>query len=318
MAPFAPFLPDELYLSLTGADLYDVSASVHLSDFPVAREADKDPALEERMELVRQVVSLGRGVREKERLKVRQPLARILIDSAHEPLLGGMTDLIMDELNVKEVVFLAEVADYMNYEIKPDFKAAGPVFGKDVKAFAAALAAMSPVEAAELAAAVQGEGADRVALIMVGGREVSVTADLLDIRVNAKEGFAVAMEGGVFVIIDTALTDGLVQEGIVREFVSKVQQLRKQKGLEMMDRIEIYYESDKEVDEAVVKWAAYILSETLANEVGRPGYIMKEEQPGEIVPIIYESDGVRDPGGWAENEAFDLNGHEARIRLQKV
>jgi len=285
MAPFAPFLADELYLCLTGADADDTAASVHLSGFPEARENDKDPALEERMELVRQIVSLGRAVRERERLKVRQPLTRVLTDSSHEPLIGGMTDLIMDELNVKEVVFLADAAGYMDYEIKPDFKAAGPVFGKEVKEFAAALAAMPKEEAAALARSGS-------AAVTIGGREVDITPDLLDIRVSAKEGYAVGMEGGVFVIVDTALTEELVQEGLAREFVSKVQQLRKQKGLEMMDRIEIVYDADAEVKTAVEAWDGYIAVETLAD-----GIIQSNEAGG---------------------EEYDLNGHKTKIDLGKV
>jgi len=285
MAPFAPFLSDELYLCLTGADAGDTAASVHLSDYPEAREADKDPALEERMELVRQIVSLGRAVREKERLKVRQPLSRVLIDSAHERLIGGMTDLVMEELNIKEVVFLDDAANYMDYEIKPDFKAAGPVFGKEVKDLAAALAALSKEETAKLAASGS-------AVVSVGGREVEVSSDLLDIRVSAKEGYAVAMDGGVFVIVDTTMTEELKQEGLAREFVSKVQQLRKQKGLDMMDRIQLVYSSDSEVEEAVGVWNEYIAIETLADEI----------------KLTEEADG----------EYYDLNGHKTKIGLRKA
>ena len=289
MAPFAPFLADELYMSLLGADMSDISRSVHLSDFPVARDEDKDPLLEERMELVRQIVSLGRGAREKDRLKVRQPLQMILIDKKHEPLVGDMDDLIKEELNVKDVVFLEDAADYMDYEIKPDFKAAGPIFGKDVKSFAAALAGLSPDESAALAGAVSEDGAFSV--INVDGRDVEVTADLLDIRVVAKAGYSVAMEGGLFVIIDTALTDQLVQEGLAREFVSKVQQLRKQKGLEMMDRISVAYAGDEAIEAMALVWGDYISIEVLADEMARG-----------------------DSGG----EEYDLNGHKTRISLCKT
>jgi isoleucyl-tRNA synthetase len=274
-----------------------------LSDFPAAREYDKDAALEARMELVRQVVSLGRGVREKARLKVRQPLSRVMIDGAHEPLLGGMTELVTDELNVKEVVFLKDASEYMNYEIKPDFKAAGPVFGKNVKDFAAALAALPAAEAVALTEAFSGDAGDEAAdsgassektvQINVGGSDVDVTKELVDIRVSAKEGYAVAMEGGVFVIVDTTLTPELVREGIAREFVSKVQQLRKQKDLEMMDRIALVYEADDEVADAVSVWGEYIAGETLADETLRA-----EEH--------------------IDGEDCELNGHKAVINLRRV
>ena len=286
MAPFAPFLSDELYLNLTGAESFDTDKSVHLSDFPVAREEDKDAMLEEKMDLVREIVSLGRGVREKEKLKVRQPLMRVLLDKKHEPLIGGMTELIKDELNIKGVDFLEDVSEYMNYEIKPDFKAAGPIFGKDVKAFASALADMTATEVKELEVAPKA--------ISIGGRDFEITMDLLDIRVNAKEGFAVAMEGGLFVIVDTALTDELAQEGLAREFVSKVQQLRKQKDLEMMDRIRIVYESDDEVASAVQVWNDYIAGETLADEIS-----MVNESNSDVLE-------------------YDLNGYKAKIDLSKI
>jgi len=284
MAPFAPFISDELYLCLTGADKNDTAASVHLSDYPEARESDKDPALEERMELVRQIVSLGRAVREKERLKVRQPLLRVLVDNANEALIGGMVDLVTDELNVKEVVFLADTAACMDYEIKPDFKAAGPVFGKDVKNFAAALAALSPDATAALASTGKGK-------VVISGQSFDIAPELLDIRVSAKEGYAVAMEGGVFVILDTTLTPELAREGIAREFISKVQQLRKQKDLEMMDRIEISYESDDEAAMAIDEWREYIAAETLSDAIAKS-----------------QNDGGE----------YDLNGHKAKIDLRKV
>ena len=298
MAPFAPFLSDELYLNLIGAEDHDTKMSVHLSDYPESHEEDKDPILEEKMELVRGIVSLGRGVREKERLKVRQPLARVLLDNSHEPLIGGMVDLIKDELNVKEVTFLTDVTEYMNYEIKPDFKMAGPVFGKDVKAFAAALAALSLAEAAELAA-LSSDGESDKAIINVGGRDHKIIRDLLDVRVNAKEGFAVAMEGGVFVILDTALTDELVLEGLAREFVSKIQQLRKQKDLEMMDRINVTYKGSNEVTEAVEKWFDYIAGEVLADEITLEG--------GDI--SVDET---------KQGEEYDLNGHNTTISIIKI
>jgi isoleucyl-tRNA synthetase len=332
MAPIAPFLSEEIYLNLTSTvdqfgKAFGGDASVHLADFPVADEAAKDADLEERMELVRDLVSLGRGVREKERLKVRQPLRAVYADGALEGRIGPMTDLIKDELNVKEVIFLKDTSAYLDYQIKPNFKAAGPVFGKNMKDFAAALASMPPAEAAGLAAAFSGDGNDSArnggsatagndgsgtagndrgsesakeivtVLVTVGGRDVPVSAELVDIKVSAKEGFAVAMEHGNFIIVDTSLDAELIQEGLAREFVSKVQQMRKAAGLEMMDRIEIFYSGDADVAAAVsdVAHGAYIARETLADRVA------------EDVDAAAKA-----------ADTFDLNGHETKITIRKV
>ena len=291
MAPFAPFISEEIYLNLSGSD-----TSVHLDDFPEADEAAKDIDLETRMELIRNLVSLGHGVREKERLKVRQPLHAVYVDGALEASIGLMTDLIIDELNVKEVVFLKDPSTYMDYQVKPNFKAAGPIFGKNMKDFAAALASISPSEAASFAASLSAGGEEGKAgevKVNVNGQEVSVTADLVEIKVNSKEGFAVAMENGDFIIVDTTLDDALLQEGLAREFVSKIQQMRKSIGLEMMDRIEIKYSGDTDIVNAVNDsiHGQYIAKETLADR------IVCDDSVGDEV---------------------DLNGHEAKISIQKI
>ena len=284
IAPFAPFISDEIYLNLTGGT--SVADSIHLSSFPVSNESDFDDELEERMELVRSVVSLGRGVREKERLKVRQPLSGVLLDGKHEDLIGEMTDLIIEELNIKYVKFLDDTSEYMNYKLKPNFKAAGPVFGKKVKDFASAL---NSVDAAELAKALADEaGYD----IEVAGEVTNITSELVDVQVEAKEGFAVAMEGDVFVILDTTLTDELVQEGLAREFVSKIQQIRKQINLEMMDRINICYEGDEAIDAMVAANGDYISGETLADSIAK--------------------------GQCADQAEHDLNGHKAMLGVVKA
>jgi len=234
-------------------------------------------------------------VREKERLKVRQPLPAVLVDGRYREQVGGMEDLVMEELNIREVRFAEDASAYMDYVLKPNFKAAGPVFGPKVKAFAAALAGLSGGDAVKFVAALEG-GAGAGAALRVDGEEVNVTADLVDVKVSAKEGFAVGMEGGLFVILDTTLTPALVQEGLAREFVSKVQQMRKSAGLEMMDRIEIGYseEGGSEIARMAGEYAAYIKKETLADALGS---------------ITADMTAVQD---------VDLNGRAARIGIRKV
>ncbi len=278
IAPFAPFLSDEMYKKLTGED------TVHTAFYPEADEALIDEHVEERMDLVRALVTLGRGAREKERIKVRQPLSEVLVDGKYESLIADMTDLIKEELNVKEVVFEKDLDQYMNFTLKPNFKAAGPVLGSKVKAFGGALAKM---DAKEVVQKLEGEGQMTLEL---NGEETVITKDLVDTRISAKEGFAVSMENNLFTILDTNLTPELVDEGLSREFISKVQQMRKAADFEMMDRIKITYAADADVAKAVAAHKDHIMSETLAVE-------MTEGEGGEV---------------------FKLNGHETAIKVERV
>jgi isoleucyl-tRNA synthetase len=149
IAPFAPFIADEMYINLTGEE------SVHLAYYPKADESLIDEKTEERMDLIRTMVALGRGTREKEKIKVRQPLSEILVDGKYEELIADLTPLIMEELNVKEVVFEKELDKFMNYSLKPNFKVAGPMLGKNIKAFGGALA---KADAAAAVAQLESEG----------------------------------------------------------------------------------------------------------------------------------------------------------------
>lgn len=273
MAPFAPFIADEMYVKLTGNE------SVHLAYYPVADESLIDEKIEERMDLVRTLVGLGRGIREKERIKVRQPLSSVLVDGKYESVISDLVPLIQEELNIKNVDFENDLSTYMDYELKPAFSVAGPVMGSDIKAFGEYLAKEDP---AKVLAAGEME-------LELNGNKYTVGSDMIDVKINAKEGFAVAMENNVFVILDTNLNQDLVDEGFAREVVSKVQQLRKQKDLEMMDNITITLSCDDEVAAAVEKHKDYIMSETLAVEM----------TAGEA------------------SEKFDINGHETGIVIEK-
>lgn len=254
-APFAPFLSDEIYTKLTGEE------SVHISNFPRGDESLIDKDVEARMDLVRDLVGLGRGTREKERIKVRQPLNEIKVDGKYEKLISDLTALIKEELNVKHVVFEKNLGEYMNFSLKPNFKVAGPALGSKIKAFGTALASQDPVD---FVGRLESEDLIR---INIAGEAVEIAKDYVDVRIDAKEGFAVAMENNVFTILDTTLTPELINEGLARELISKVQQMRKQKDFEMMDRIRIYIEADNEVLEAVKLHRDYIMSETLAEEI---------------------------------------------------
>lgn len=279
IAPFAPFIADEIYTKLTGEE------SVHLSFYPVAKEECIDKTVEARMDLVRELVGLGRGAREKERIKVRQPLQKILVDGKYESLIGDMTDLITEELNVKQVVFEKQLDRYMNYGLKPNFKIAGPAFGAKIKAFGSALVKTDPVQIVDQLES-KGE-----ACLVIDGEEMIITKDYVEIQISAKEGFTVSMENNVFTILDTTITPELISEGLAREMVSKIQQMRKQRNFEMMDQIKIFYNADEEVGAALMEHKDYIMKETLAVELREIGSELVE---------------------------YDLNGHKTGIDVERI
>lgn len=278
IAPFAPFISDELYINLTGED------SVHLAKFPVSDASLTDTDLEVRMDLVRSIVNMGRGIREKSKIKVRQPLGELLVDGQYEESIAYMAELIKEELNVKNVVFEKNMDTYLNYSLKPDFRAAGPVLGKKIKAFGGAIAKMAPKE-------VMAAFADGGKLVLnLNGEDTEITEELVSISVSAKEGFTAALEGNLCVILDTTLTAELEEEGLARELISKVQQMRKNKDFEMMDRINVYVDADEAVLAAIKAFEAYICGEVLADSI-----VVKT--------------GL---------DAFDLNGHKTGIDVEKV
>jgi len=280
IAPFAPYLSEEIYKNLTG------ELSVHLSDYPVVNEEYIDNKIEHKMDLVRDLVGLGRAARESVKIKVRQPIQKVLIDGKHEEEISDLVPLIKEELNVKEVVFAKNLNEYMNFSLKPNFRIAGPALGPKIKDFGKALAELD----GSLAAPKLENGESIV--LNLGGEDFEVTKDLVTITITAKEGFTVAMENNLFVIIDTTLTEDLINEGFAREFISKVQQMRKNNGYEMMDRIEIYYDGDDEIAKAVNIYEEYIKNETLAVSIVR----------------------VKDDSF----EKHNLNDHETGLKLEKI
>ena len=190
MAPFTPFITDELYNNLVGSE------SVHLEMLPEADEKLIDKNLEEKMDLVRKLVTLGRASREAVQIKVRQPLGEMVVDGKYEELISDLIPLIKEELNVKEVTFMTDLSKFMDYNLKPNFKVAGKILGKNIKEFGNLLNASNPIELIEKAESGNLE-------LELGGEMMSIPKEYLDIRVSAKEGFDVVMEGNVFVILDT-------------------------------------------------------------------------------------------------------------------
>ena len=278
IAPIASFVAEEIYTSLT------LKESVHLEDFPVCDETKINEEIEEKMDLVRNLISLGRNAREEAKIKVRQPIKEIILDGKNKNIINDLTDLIKEELNVKEIVFTDDLNKYISYEIKPNFKVCGPILGKNIKAFSDKLITLSPEDLKEL------ESGGKVELT-VNDLPITLTYDMLDVRINSKEGFNASNENNNFVILNTTLTEELIDEGVVREFISKVQQIRKTNDYEMMDRITIYHSRDDKFTKSIKDYIEFIKKETLADE-------------------LIELDDT------FEN-TYDLNGIEIGIKLEK-
>ncbi len=263
LAPMIPFITEEIYKRLTEEE------SVHLARLPELNEALIDLDLEEQMDLIRSVVALGRAGREDAKIKVRQPLGEILLDKDLEEKIGDLTGLIEEELNVKKIVFAQDLSEYMDYQLKPDFRVAGRILGKHIKSFQKYLASTNPKEfVAKLE-----EGPVNVEL---DGENVEILKEYVEVKISGKEGFDINMQDNVFVILDTELTPELLEEGYMREFISKVQQIRKQSDFNVTDEISIDYEADDELASALEKFKDTIISETLALKFTR-GQVEGEE-----------------------------------------
>ncbi|MGP1410599.1 MAG: isoleucine--tRNA ligase [Peptoanaerobacter stomatis] len=280
IAPLAPFISDEIYTKLTG------EKSVHISYYPVFDQSKVDLALENKMDMVKNLVKLGRASREEAKIKVRQPISKVVIDKNIKEVIGELTELIKEELNVKDVEFAQDITSFMNYDIKPNFATLGKKLGAKLKPLGQVL---QTADHKNIVDTVEKEG--QITFNLNGEDTVLTKEDLL-INVKAKEGYDVGAEGDLFIVLDTNLTKDLVQEGFARECISKIQQMRKNNGYEMMDKILISYTSDEEVKDAITAYTEFIKDETLAN----------------IVEFKENAD--------AKEEV--LNGHNAKIFIEKA
>ena len=276
-APVIPYTTEEIYTKLTNEE------SVHLTDFPTSDESLINNEIEEKMDLVRDLISMGRNAREDVKIKVRQPISEVLIDGNNEKLISDLVPLIKEELNVKEVVFITNLDEYMNFNVKPNFKEVGKVFGPKIKEFSTILENLSNKEINKL-------NNNEAITITLAGEQIEVTTEMTDIRISAKEGFNVAYQNNNFIILNTNLTDELIKEGIARELISKVQNIRKESDFEITDRINLYYNGDTLIEESIKKYEEFIKNETLSIIIEKRENIKTE---------------------------YDLNGHETYIKVEK-
>ena len=248
-----PFVSEEIYTNLTG------EKSVHLADYPKYDKKMIDEKIETKMDLVRDLISLGRNAREEAKIKVRQPISEVVLDSKVKKIIKELESLIYEELNVKEIKYADDLSEYMTFTIKPNFKVCGPVFGKNIKELTDKLNAMDQETIIKLS--------DGESVKVTLDQEYELTSEMVDIRINSKEGFNAASSMGNFIILDTTLTEDLINEGIARELISKVQQLRKTKDFDIVDRIKLYYEKNDEFAKAISKYIEMIKNETLSVEI---------------------------------------------------
>lgn len=263
MAPIAPFYADRLYMDLIGVTGRDSVVSVHLANFPVADESLIDTELEARMQMAQDVTSMVLALRRKVNVKVRQPLQCIMIpvvDEEQKRHIDAVKDLIMTEVNVKEVRFVEGASGVLVKKVKCDFKKLGPKFGKQMKAVAAAVAGMSQEAIAEL------EKNGKYTFQLDGGEAVVEAADV-EIFSEDIPGWLVANEGKLTVALEVTVTDELKREGIARELVNRIQNIRKSSGFEITDKISIVLSKNPNTDDAVNEYNTYICNQVLANSL---------------------------------------------------
>lgn len=263
MAPIAPFYADRLYMDLIGVTGRDQVVSVHLAKFPVADESLINAELEARMQMAQDVTSMVLALRRKVNIKVRQPLQCIMIpvvDEAQKQHIEAVKDLIMNEVNVKEIKFVDGAAGVLVKKVKCDFKKLGPKFGKQMKAVAAAVAGMSQEAIAEL------EKNGSYTFQLEGGEAVVEASDV-EIFSEDIPGWLVANEGKLTVALEVTVTDELKREGIARELVNRIQNIRKNSGFEITDKIAIVLSKNPNTDDAINEYNTYICNQVLANSL---------------------------------------------------
>jgi isoleucyl-tRNA synthetase len=259
-SPFAPFITDEIYRNLNGETKKEKFESVHLSDFPTISYIEKE--LEDKMDAAQKVVYLARSMRAKSNLKVRQPLQKMMVavDKFKRPALHEMKDVILEEVNIKELVVLEDDSNVVNKTAKPNFKSFGPRLGKLAGKTANIIKTFGKDEILKL----ENEGSLK---IDVDGAEVEVKREDVEIISDEIAGWVVETEAGITVALDKELTPDLVDEGLAREFVNRIQNMRKDAGFDVVDRINISFTADKKFADAVIKFKDYIASEVLADNI---------------------------------------------------
>jgi isoleucyl-tRNA synthetase len=259
-APFAPFISEAIYLDLNNETRREKFESVHLAEFPKATYRDK--VLEEKMEVAQNVVYLTRAIRAKNNLKVRQPLKKIMValDKSKHEALSKMKDVILEEVNIKELIILTDDSEIVNKSAKANFKSIGPKFGKKVKAVAEAIKNFTKDEISKIE-----KGHDIV--LNIDGEDLAISKDDVEIISTEITGWVVEAEAGITVAIDAELDEALIEEGLAREFVNRIQNMRKDAGFDVTDKIIINFTGSENFVKAIKNFNQYISTETLAEKL---------------------------------------------------
>ena len=263
MAPIAPFYSDQLFRSLNECSGRQKIASVHLSDFPVSDASIIDPSLEERMELAQKISSLVLSLRKKVNIRVRQPLNKVLLpvpDANFQSNVEAVRDLILAEVNIKSIEYITDTAGILVKKIRPNFKVLGKKVGGLMKDTATAIGVMSQADILQMEQA-------GVFSLQVGGQQVEIALEDVEILSEDIPGWQVASEGRITVALDITITEELREEGIAREMINRIQNLRKESQFEVTDRIEVQIQDHAEIRSAIRNNKEYICAEILATSL---------------------------------------------------
>jgi len=257
-SPFAPFITEELYQNLNKITGIENFESIHLAEFPIATYSD--PELEVKMDVAQRVVSLTRAIRAKNNLKVRQPLLKMMVavESSKRIALQKMQDVILEEVNIKELIVLEDDSSIVNKSAKPNFKVVGPKYGKLVKSLTNAIKALDKKAISLIEKTGQIE-------LTLDDQTVNISVEDVEIVSHEIEGWIVETHEGITVAVDTELDDNLIAEGYAREFVNRVQNMRKDFGFDVVDRIKVTFEANQKMSEYIIKFSDYISNEVLAD-----------------------------------------------------
>ena len=278
-SPIAPFFADKLYKDLLGATELPMEESVHLSEFPVSDERCIDKDLEVRMQMAQNITSMVLSLRKKEKLRVRQPLQKIMIpasDAKMKAQINAIKDLVLSEVNVKELEFMSEDSDILVKEIKANFKALGPKYGKHMKAIAAAISAFNQEDIMKLEK-------ENSYCIDADGTEIEISTDDVFISSQDIPGLLVANNKGMTVALDVSVNEELLEEGIARELINRIQNMRKDAGLEVTDRITLSIAHNDKIESAISSNKTYICGETLADDI-----LICDAEPKNAVPVEFD------------------------------
>ena len=283
-APFVPFMTEQIYQNLVLSVDKNAPESVHLCDYPSMDEKLSFPEIEKDMDAVRKVVMLGRACRNEANIKNRQPLKKLYIQSNTE-INPDYIYIILDELNIKEVEFVEDASGFISYKFKPQMRTMGPKYGKLMRPIFDEVAKMDGAEVMSVL------NSGSPLKLNVQGTDVEITKDDVLIETQQMNGLVSDSDGGFTVILDTNLDDALIEEGFLREIISKLQTMRKDSGFEVKDRINIYFSGSNKINDIFVKFADEIKTQTLADEIQNQ-----------------ENDG----------KEWDINGEKVIISVEKV